>query len=115
MTSRRRIQRNGQTRVHGQQVVTPRHQVVDVVLQSHILRSKLVQAGQQRCDWERKLTSILENLGLLKFTKLTVKMLRLFHQKLRTLLPLSLQQLFQTLWRVAAGRRRGRAAQHGAE
>lgn len=39
-------------------------------------------------------------------------MLSLFHQKLRTLLPLPFQQLLQALGRIARGRRRSVAAQH---
>lgn len=89
-----RVQRNRQPRVNRQQVISPRDQVVHVLLQSDVFTPQLMQAGQKGRD---------------------VEMLRLLHQELRSLLPLSFQKLLQTLRGVSVGGGRATSRQHRTE
>lgn len=69
------VERDRQPRGDGQQVVAPCQERVDVLLQSLVLLTQLLQARQQRGN---------------------VKVGSLFHEKLGPFIPLPLQQLFNT-------------------
>lgn len=71
-----------------------------MLLQPQVLALQLVQAIQQRGNCNARISALIPG-PILRAPEmrliLTVKVLRLLHEKLRALLPLALQQLLQTL------------------